>query len=454
MSVIPNDLVAYGAANMPEADGITVGGAVDFSRRVAFYDVTPAGTINFVSSSAVDTGVKIQVAGRDSTGAIQTPAAVTLNGTTPVTGSQSFERLLYGVVSGASPNGPLGDPGGTSTTVGAGGITSSATSLPVASASGFPGSGNYYIAVDAGASFEIMLVTGGQGTTTWTVTRGVSGPAPQGVVHSSGAAVKLMPVGDVAAIANTAVISGHTAQSGAANHSGTTPPLMKLQAGDGASVSGGMIIQITNNTPSGAQYQLRMITATSGYGTDVVAINRDWSIVPSSSTTYSVFQGMLFETGFASSGTTYGDPNPVTSVVRSFATSAADVPTGSARYFFEKVFVVNNNTATALTAAQVEIASESPTLPSGALLDAALTTALNDTNTCNPRQQASSFVPMGSGSFVTQPAFISVPGTGNLPSGAAPNAAGAQGAWLRLTLPAGTAAYKGSADLRTQGTTT
>ena len=55
---------------------------------------------------------------------------------------------------------------------------------------------------------------------------------------------------------------------------------------------------------------------------------------------------------------------------------------------------------------------------------------------------------------MTQPAFVNVPGAGNLPSGTAPNAAGAQGMWLRLTLPAGTAAYKGSADLRTQGTTT
>ena len=66
MSVIPSDLVAYGSANMPEADGVAVGGAVDFSRRVAFYDITPAGTIDFVSSSATDTGVHIQVAGRDS----------------------------------------------------------------------------------------------------------------------------------------------------------------------------------------------------------------------------------------------------------------------------------------------------------------------------------------------------------------------------------------------------
>jgi hypothetical protein len=120
MSVLPSDLVAYGSAYMPEADGTTVGGAVDFSRRVAFYDITPAGTINFVSSSATDTHVQIQVAGRDSSGVVQTPAAVTLNGNTPVSGSQSFERLLYGVVSGASPNGPLSAPtGGADTTLSA-----------------------------------------------------------------------------------------------------------------------------------------------------------------------------------------------------------------------------------------------------------------------------------------------------------------------------------------------
>jgi hypothetical protein len=459
MSVLPSDLIAYGSAYMPEADGTTVGGSVDFSRRVAFFDITPAGTINFVSSASADTGVQIQVAGRDSSGVIQTPSAVTLNGTTPVSGSQTFERLLYGVVSGANPASagtyfPLAGPtGGTGTTT-SGSMTNSATSMGVNSHTNFPSSGNYYIAVDTGTNFEIMEVTGGQGTTTWTVTRGVSG-FQGGVAHSSGVAVYLMPVGDVAAISNTAVISGHTAQGGSANHSGTTPALMQLQSGDGANVSAGQIIQITNNTPSGVEYQLRMIIATSGYGTDYVAINRDWSTVPTSSTTYSVFQGMLFETGFASSGSTYGDPNPVTSVVRCFSTAAADVPTGSERYYFEKIFTVNNNTATALTSAQVEVASETPTLPSGALLDAALTTAFNDTNTCNPRQQASSFVPTGSGSFVTQPAFISVTAnSGALSDGAAPNFSGAQAVWLRLTLPAGTAAYKGAADLRTQGTTT
>jgi hypothetical protein len=61
------------------------------------------------------------------------------------------------------------------TTVAAGGSTvigsATNTTMNVASASGFPGSGNYYVQVDT----EVMEVTGGQGTTTWTVVRGANG---------------------------------------------------------------------------------------------------------------------------------------------------------------------------------------------------------------------------------------------------------------------------------------
>jgi hypothetical protein len=59
------------------------------------------------------------------------------------------------------------------TTVAAGGVvgSSSATTMNVASASGFPGSGNYDVQVDT----EVMTVTAGQGTTAWTVTRGANG---------------------------------------------------------------------------------------------------------------------------------------------------------------------------------------------------------------------------------------------------------------------------------------
>ena len=359
MSVTPNNIIAYGSADMPEADGVTVGGAPDLTKRVAFYDISPAGFVDVVSSSASDTATKMQVMGRDSTGVIQTPAAVTLNGTTPVTGSQTFERLLAAVITGGAIAG-LSSPGGAAA------------------------------------------------------------------------------VGDVAVYAHTLVLTAHTMQIGSANTSGTTPPIAKLQSGDGGSVAIGQIIRITSGT--GAN-QLRQIIATTGYGTDTVAVNRDWTTVPDATSVYSILQGMLFEVS----------PNAVVAITRCFSTAAADIPSGSQRIFYEKVFVVNNNTATALTGAQVEIASETPSLPSGALLDIALCTSLDDTNTTTNRQTAPA---AGAGSFVTQPAFVSVPGAGNLPSGAAPNNAGAQGVWLRLTLPAGTAAYKGSADLRVQGTST
>jgi len=55
--------------------------------------------------------------------------------------------------------------------------------VKVASASGFPSSGAYTVLVDS----ERMLVTGGQGTTTWTVVRAVDGTSS--ATHASGAAV-------------------------------------------------------------------------------------------------------------------------------------------------------------------------------------------------------------------------------------------------------------------------
>jgi len=158
-----------------------------------------------------------------------------------------------------------------------------------------------------------------------------------------------------------------------------------------------------------------------------------------------VYQGILFEIS----------PTAVTAITRLFATSAADAPTGSSRTFYEKVFVVNNNTATALLSASVQDAGNSPNFPSGALLDLALCKALNDTATATSRQTLPTNSDATGLAFVAQPSAVSViAGSGQLPSGSAPNSAGAQGVWLRLTLPAGTAAYKGAANLRVQGTTT
>lgn len=373
MSVTPNNIIIYGSANMPEADGVTVGGAVDLTKRVSFFDLTSAGAVDVVSSSASDTATKIQVMGRDSTGTVQTPAAITLTGTTLIAsafGGQAFQRLLAGVITGGSIAG-LANPGGTAA------------------------------------------------------------------------------VGDVAVLQHTRTIAAHTAQVGSANTSGVTPPTMKLQAGDGATVGAltynglGAIIRITGGTGIN---QLRMISvpyAAGTYGTDVVAINRDWTTIPDATSTYDIAPGILFDIS----------PNAVTAVTRIFATAAADVPGGSSRTFYEKAFVLNTNGATALNQAAIEVLSESGALPTGALLDLALTKALNDTATVANRQTLPANGDATALTFVTQPSAISViasPGT--LPSGN--SAAGAQGIWWRLTLPAGTATYNGTADMRTTGSTT
>ena len=373
MSVTPNNIILYGSADMPEADGSTVGGAVDFTKRVAFFDLTGTDTVDVVSSSASDTATKIQITGRDASGAIQTPAAITLTGTTVIANafsSQQFQRLLAGVISGGAIAG-LSNPAGTAA------------------------------------------------------------------------------VGDVAVLKHTRTISGHTAQAGAANTSGVTPPLFKLQSGDGATVAAltynglGAIIRITGGTGSG---QLRMISVpySSGvYGADIVAVNRDWGTLPDATSTYDVAPGFLFDIS----------PNPVTAITRLFIGASADVPGGSSRTFYEKIFCVNTNTVTALLTAAVAVQSESGSLPSGALLDLALDKVLNDTATATNRQTLPTNGDSSALTFVTQPSAISVIASpGNLPDGN--SASVAQGMWLRLTLPAGTATYNGAADIRTTGATT
>ena len=347
MSVTNNQLVFYGSANMPTTDGVTTGGAVDFSKRVMFTDVASAGTVDYVSSSASDTATTLEVFGRDASGVLVNETK-TLTGTTPVTGSQSFERLLEAL---------------------AGGTTA---------------------------------------------------------------------VGDIAAISHTAVISAHTAQA-AANTSGNVGPTITLQSGDGTSCAIGQVIRITNNTPTGANNQLRYIVAISG---DVVTVNRDWGTVPSSSTTYSVYNGFLLEVS----------PNQVTEIIRVFDNVAADVGGGLNRTFYAKIFAVNTNGSTALTAASIIKQLDPSGLYSGSgALDFALCSALNDTATTANRQT-------GPGSGITSyssgaaPQTIAVPSPQNLPAGGL--AAEAQGIWLKLTLPAGIAAAKGSVTMRATGTTT
>ena len=58
MSVLLSDTVFYGSANMPDVDGTTTGGALNTAIIINFNDITPTGTMNYVSSSASDTATK------------------------------------------------------------------------------------------------------------------------------------------------------------------------------------------------------------------------------------------------------------------------------------------------------------------------------------------------------------------------------------------------------------
>lgn len=352
MSVTPNNLSFYGSANMPTADGTTAGGAVTFSTRIGFADVTATGTLNYVSSSASDTAVIITETGRDGGGTIQTEAR-TLTGTTPVAGAQSFQRLLQGVVSGTTP------------------------------------------------------------------------------------------VGDVAAISSTAVVTG-TAQA-AANTTGTTGPQITLQSGQGASCSVDQIIRITNNLPAGVNFQLRRIVALSG---DIATVDKDWTTIPSSASTYTVNNGMLFEL----------TPNRVSTIIRLFYNCQAQASGGSNLTFYGKAFLVNNNTATSAqaqsghTGVNLSIQSASPALPSGATLEMGFSTTLNDTATITNRQTAPAGITFTTGALPVNQDMSANGGV--LPFGAAPNSAGAQGVWFSLTLNAGTAPYDGAASLQSLFATT
>lgn len=371
MSVLLSDIRYYGSANMPEADGSTVGGAIDFSKRVEFADnLGAATTFDVVSSSASDTATKITYEGRDSTGVIQTET-LTLTGQTKVAGTKSLERLLAAACTGGSIAG-IANPGGT------------------------------------------------------------------------------QAVGDVALIAHTGLVTG-TMQAGSANATSSAPAIAKLASGAGASAAAGMVLRTTGGT--GAN-QIRRILAINpnSLGADVVAVDRNWTTLPDATTTYEFGPGFHFELAGSSGGVALtGTSTQVLAITRLFATAAAQASGGSQVIYYEKVFANNNNQATALTGAQIELLSESPTLPSGALLDLGLAAGLNDTATIANRQTAPAGV-----TFTTQPALISVPG-GSLPASAgAGSATGAMAMWPRLTLPASTAAYKGSpgVTIRTTGTTT
>lgn len=125
---------------------------------------TGAGT-----AAASDVAPIVEAAEARVAGTITQQTTTTTNDTLQVVGtitSSSTQTITETIVSSEATK-PQ------STTLSAAITSTSATSCTVNSASGFPGSGNFYAQVDS----EVLLVTGGQGTTTWTISRGQNGSA-------------------------------------------------------------------------------------------------------------------------------------------------------------------------------------------------------------------------------------------------------------------------------------
>jgi len=117
MSITANDLVFYASANMPQDDSSPAGGDINTGLRVVFEDIPVTGIVRAVSNSAADSG-NLTVVGRNNVGVIVSDT-FGLSGTTPVSGTQVFERVLVATVDAlATGNITLSEPVSSSSGIG------------------------------------------------------------------------------------------------------------------------------------------------------------------------------------------------------------------------------------------------------------------------------------------------------------------------------------------------
>lgn len=112
-SVAASDLIFYNSAAMTTDSTTTTGGAIDTLRRPDFTQMASNDTVRVVSASAGDTSQTVTITGRKVDGSLASET-LNLNGTTPVTSSNTYERLLKaemsataaGIVTVARSTGP------------------------------------------------------------------------------------------------------------------------------------------------------------------------------------------------------------------------------------------------------------------------------------------------------------------------------------------------------------
>lgn len=93
MSILASELKKYAAANRPQDDVSTAGGAIDTACILDVTQMAANDTVQMVSDNAGDTTQSVTITMRDATGAIVQDTK-TLNGTTPVAFTGTFERFL------------------------------------------------------------------------------------------------------------------------------------------------------------------------------------------------------------------------------------------------------------------------------------------------------------------------------------------------------------------------
>jgi hypothetical protein len=237
---------------------------------------------------------------------------------------------------------------GASTTLAAA-INSSQTTITVSSASGFPTSGTFRIRIDD----EDMTVTGGLGTTTWTVTRGVNSTTAASHVISQAvnqddagtsgelswnAATKTLTVSGTIYIDGSATISDGAintyngqatlylsgtfyangslcaAVSGSACNFGGWQPdkelLMIIAAGSGGQVNPGDGIQVANNfSYQGGLYAVNAVEFGNNVNVDGPIVGSQ--IILSNNLTTNAFPFInILPVGMPSNTEVYAQPNP------------------------------------------------------------------------------------------------------------------------------------------------
>lgn len=229
--------------------------------------------------------------------------------------------------------------------------------------------------------------------------------------------------GDVAVEMTTAVRTG-TAQGG-------SPDTVILDA----AASGvdqafqAMVIRITAGTGVG---QIREIIAYVG-STKTAQVSYAWAVQPDATSVFRISRGMVFEKS----------PFEIFQVRRPFFNSAADVPGGVVKNYYEKVFAQNMNAVSTLQSALVH---EQADLTGECTFGLEATTSGAGTNGGgNNRQVAPAAITFDNGDKNVAGGTL---GAGNIPGAGTTSSIGV---WLKLTRQPGDTALNQPVTMRIQG---